>query len=83
MILDHFQNSVKKSGMFSFPTSGFFELPAVNNVTVEDEIFAAVLLEKVGDFFGFGTFGTEVDVRDDDSFEGSIHSIRFDGKLDR
>lgn len=69
--------------MFSFPASGFFELPTVDDIPVEDEVFAAVLLEKVGDFFGFGAFGAEMDVRDDDGFEGSIHSIRFEGKLDR
>lgn len=81
VILDHLQNPIEKAGMLSLPTSGFFELPTVDDVTVEDEIFAAVLFQKSGNLFGFGAFGAQVNVRDDDSFEISLHSMGFDRKL--
>lgn len=43
--------------MLSFPASGFFELPTVDDVAVEDEVLAAVLFQKSGNFLGFGAFG--------------------------
>lgn len=44
LIVDHFDHSVKKTGMFSLPSSGLFELPAVDNVPVEDQVFTVILL---------------------------------------
>lgn len=34
MVFHQFKDSVEKSGMFSFPTAGFFQLPAVDDIAV-------------------------------------------------
>jgi hypothetical protein len=49
LILVHvFHQDAEKLGVFLFPYSRFFELPAINNVTVEDEGIAAMLTKKKG-----------------------------------
>lgn len=82
VVFDHLQDSVEKAGMFSFPGTWFFELPAVDNISVEDEIFAGVLFQKTGYFLGFGTFSAQVNVRNNDGFEVGFQSVGFNGKID-
>lgn len=57
VILYHLQNPVEKAGVLSLPASGFFELPSVDDVSVEDEVFTSVLFQEPGDFLGLGAFG--------------------------
>jgi hypothetical protein len=77
VIFDHFQDADKKPGVFSLPRTRFFELPPINDITVEDEIFAGILSEKAGNFFRLGTFGAQVNIGDDDGFEVSFQSFFF------
>jgi hypothetical protein len=62
MIFDHFQDSDKKSGMLSLPRTRFFELPTINDVAIEDEIFAGILSQEARNFLRLGTFGAQVNV---------------------
>jgi len=62
MIFDHFQDTDKKSGMLSLPRTRFFELPPINDITIQDEIFAGVLSQEAGNFLRLGTFGAQVNV---------------------
>jgi hypothetical protein len=44
VFFNHFEHSVKKTSMFPLPGAGLSQLPAVDNVSVEDEVFASILL---------------------------------------
>lgn len=50
--LDHLEDSVEKARMLTLPGAGFFQLPAVDDVAVEDEVFATVLFEKPCNLLG-------------------------------
>ncbi len=81
MILYHFQDSIKKAGVLSFPGTWLFELPAVDDIAVQDEIFTVILLEKPCDLFGFGAFSTQMDIGYYYRFELGFHSSGFDWKV--
>ena len=81
VLLDHLQDAVEEAGVFSLPATRFLKLPAVDDVAVEDEVFAAVLLEEAGNLFGFGPFRSQVNIRNDDRLEGCLHSTGFALKL--
>jgi hypothetical protein len=59
------------------PAAAFAELPAVNNIAVEDEGLAFVLLEKVQYFFGFAGFDPKVNVRKHNRFVKGLHAEVF------
>jgi hypothetical protein len=63
------------------PVKGLFQLPAINNVAIEDQILASILLKKSGNLFGFGALGAQVYVRDDNSFVVGLHYIGFNRNL--
>jgi hypothetical protein len=66
---DHFDDSVEKARMLALPRSGFTQLPAINDVAVEDEVFAAILFKKPSNLLCFGSFRSEMYVRDDNGFK--------------
>ena len=53
MVFYQFEDSVEKTGVFPLPAARLFELPAVDDIAVKDEVFAAKLLQKPGNFFCF------------------------------
>ena len=83
MCFHQFENPVKKTGVFPFPLPGFFQLPSINNVPIKYEIIAFKLLQKSNDFFGFGSLGAEVNIRDDKCFVIGLQGISFESNLYR
>ncbi len=81
VLLDQLENSIEETGVFSFPGTGLFQLPTVNDVTIQDQVVTLKLLQKSGYFLGFGSLGTEVDVRDDESFVIGFQAVSFDPNL--
>ena len=81
LAIDHFDDPIEKTRVLSLPGAGFFQLPAIDNIPVEDEVFAAILLEKADDFFGFGSFGPEMNVGYDDGFEICLQPVLFCSKV--
>jgi hypothetical protein len=52
VFFNHFEHSVKKTGVLPLPGAGLSQLPAVDDVSVEDEVFTSILLEKPCHLFG-------------------------------
>ena len=71
-VVHHFQDGFEERGVLFFPSTVFFELPAVNDVAVQDELLAFVLFQKIGYFSRPRTLGAEVEVRDDDCSEMGV-----------
>ena len=61
-----FQDEAEEFRVLLFPRSRFAQLPSVNDIAIEDECLASVVLEKVNDFFRFGGRGAQVQVGKDD-----------------
>lgn len=49
--------------MFLFPGAVLLQLPAVNDVAVQDEFLAGVISQKLSGFLGFRSGGTEMNIR--------------------
>ena len=54
------------------PTAPALELPAVDDVAVEDEFFAAHVTEKMVHLGGFAFTGAEVDVGEDNGTDAEL-----------
>lgn len=52
--------------MFFLPRAVFSQLPSIYDIAVENQLSAFILFQEVSDFFGFGAFRTQVQVRNDD-----------------
>jgi hypothetical protein len=64
-----FHQQPEKSGVFLLPLARFAELPAVDDVSVENEFVATVMAEKMNHFPYAGVADTQVDIREHDCSE--------------
>ena len=77
LVFHHLQHAIEESGVFSLPAPRLFQLPAIDDVAVKDEVVAVKLLQKSSDFFCLGALGSQVNIRNDDGFVVSLHTSRF------
>jgi hypothetical protein len=71
-----FHDEFKEGGMFLFPFAGFAELPAIDDIAVEDERITDVVAEEMDGFFDSGVLYAEVNVRHDN---GTIVRLQWFG----
>ena len=64
----------KKVAVLFGPFTIFAQLPAIDDVAVQDKGFAFVVFEKMKDFFGFAGFNTKVDVGEYNGFVKGFHN---------
>ena len=54
---EHPKNGFNKTAMFFLPSDSFFlNLPSIDDVSVQNELFTGDLFKEPGYFFGFGMF---------------------------
>ena len=59
---------LKEIGMLLFPAfTGFLQLPAIDDITIQNQSIAIYVLEKTGDLLRPGMFRSQMDVREDNS----------------
>lgn len=73
--INHFQNPIENTGMFSLPASGFLQLPSVDYISIKDQVFTLMLFKKSDHFFSLGPFGAKVNVREDDGFKACFQNV--------
>mgnify|MGYP006982832917 CR=1 FL=1 len=88
LIFHHFQHSVEKSGVFPFPATRLFELPAVDDVADEIQLVAGIGFEEGVQLGGFATAGAEVNVRNENGIPAlllheSLSPVAADAANDR
>ena len=64
---------LKKVTVLFGPFTAFAQLPAINDVAVQDQGLTLVVLQKVEHLFGFAGFDAEVDVRKNNGFVECLH----------
>lgn len=69
LLLDHFHDRFEKGSMLPFPGAVFFELPPVDNVSIQNELFARILAQKMGNLLGFGAVRTQMKIGYNDGSE--------------
>ena len=68
LLLHHLHQDFKEIGMLLLPaTTGFLELPAIDDITIQNQSIAIYVLEKMGDLLRPGMFRSQMDVREDNS----------------
>lgn len=55
--------------MFFLPGAVLFQLPAVNDIAVEDKFLARVISQKFGSLFGFRSSRAQMNIREHDCSE--------------
>ena len=65
-LLKFLQDDADEAGVCLGPLPGAFELPAIDDVAVEDEFLAADMTEEVIYFIDLAFGSAEVDIRKDD-----------------
>ena len=70
--LEFFQYDADEARVGFGPTAPALELPAVDDVAVEDEFFAAHVTEKMVHLGGFTFAGAEVDVGEDNGTDAEL-----------
>lgn len=63
--------------MLSFPGTVFLQLPSINDVAIENEFVAGMLLQEVSNLLSFGARRTQMHIRNHDSFEMSLQMPDF------
>ena len=66
--LHHLHQYLKEIGMLLFPAfTGFLQLPAIDDITIQNQSIAIYVLEKTGDLLRPGMFRSQMDIREDNS----------------
>lgn len=60
LLLNAFEDKAEELGMLGGPKASSVELPAVNDVTVEHQSFAACVPQKMHHFLNLGILRTQV-----------------------
>ena len=75
-LLEHLEDGADETGVGVGPAAGAAQLPAIDDVAVEDEFFAADVFEEVVDLGDAAGGGAEVDVGEDDGFDAELLHAR-------
>ena len=71
-LLQFLEDDADEARVSLSPLTGAFELPSVDDVTVEDKFLAADVTEEVVYFLYFAISSAEVDIRKDDSADAEV-----------
>jgi len=70
------EDDADEAGVGFGPTAAALEGPAVDDVAVQDEFFAADVAQKMIHFRGFALGGAEVDIGEDDGADSEfVHAV--------
>lgn len=69
VFLDFLKNKPNKAGVSSVPSTASTEGPTVDDISVEDEVFAGGVLEEVVDFIDLAIGSTEVYIGEENRFK--------------
>jgi hypothetical protein len=77
ILCEPLHDKLEEAGVFAFPASGFLELPAVNDVAVEDKGIAGMGFKELHHFFHPRILDTQMQVRKYNGLVMFFHLRRF------